>query len=183
MIRCRSCQVCDSNPGQSRTTSDSLYAMVAHAVCTQSFSMPGCGFALPGHLLPGQGSIRYLLRLNDRKQAVSPKCSHAVRGSRVYRKRICSTEVSALRRPPGACGRDAACAGCFRCFCPAAAFARKIHNRQLCLISCGAVPDSALLLNITAHYGIPAVWVVSRFSVPGSKLPLAEHYRLHTAAP
>jgi len=30
---------------------------------------------------------------------------------------------------------------------------------------------------------IPAVWVVSRFSVPGSKLPLAEHYRLHTAAP
>lgn len=29
----------------------------------------------------------------------------------------------------------------------------KIHNRQLCLISCGAVPDSALLLNITAHYG------------------------------
>ena len=76
-----------------------------------------------------------------------------MRGSRVYRKRICSTEVSALRRPPGACGRDAACAGCFRCFCPAAAFARKIHNRQLCLISCGTVPDSALLLNITAHYG------------------------------
>ncbi len=93
------------------------------------------------------------LRLNDRKQAVSPKCSHAVRGSRVYRKRICSTEVSALRRPPGACGRDAACAVCFRCFYPAAAFARKIHNRQLCLISCGTVPDSALLLNITAHYG------------------------------
>ena len=117
MIRCRSCQVCDSNPAI-RTTSDSLCDGSPCGVYSVVFNAR-CGFALPG----------------------------------TYRKRICSTEVSALRRPPGACGRDAACAVCFRCFYPAAAFARKIHNRQLCLISCGTVPDSALLLNITAHYG------------------------------
>ena len=151
MIRCRSCQVCDSNPAI-RATSDSLCDGSPCGVYSVVFNAR-CGFALPGTCCRDKAQSATFLRLNDRKQAVGPKCSHAVRGSRVYRKRICSTEVSALRRPPGACGRDAACAGCFRCFCPAAAFARKIHNRQLCLISCGAVPDSALLLNITAHYG------------------------------
>ena len=136
----------------SRTTSDSLCGGSPCGMYSVVFNTR-CGFALPGTCCRDKAQSATSLRLNDRKQAVSPKCSHAVRGSRVYRKRICSTEVSALRRPPGACGRDAACAVCFRCFYPAAAFARKIHNRQLCLISCGAVPDSALLLNITAHYG------------------------------
>ena len=136
----------------SRTTSDSLCGGSPCGMYSVVFNAR-CGFALPGTCCRDKAQSATSFRLNDRKQAISPKCSHAVRGSRVYRKRICSTEVSALRRPPGACGRDAACAGCFRCFCPAAAFARKIHNRQLCLISCGTVPDSALLLNITAHYG------------------------------
>lgn len=136
----------------SRTTSDSLCGGSPCGVYSVDCDAR-CGFAPPGTCCRAKAQSAASFRLNDRKQAISPKCSHAVQGSRVYRKRICSTEVSALRRPPGACGRDAACAVCFRCFYPAAAFARKIHNRQLCLISCGTVPDSALLLNITAHYG------------------------------
>ncbi|UVV60781.1 hypothetical protein NXY28_12430 [Bacteroides thetaiotaomicron] len=77
MIRCRSCQVCDSNPAI-RTTSDSLCDGSPCGVYSVVFNAR-CGFALPGTCCRDKAQSATSLRLNDRKQAVSPKCSHAVR--------------------------------------------------------------------------------------------------------
>ncbi|UVV82225.1 hypothetical protein [Bacteroides thetaiotaomicron] len=67
----------------SRTTSDSLCGSSPCGVYSVVFNAR-CGFALPGTCCRDKAQSATFFRLNDRKQATSLKCRHAVRGSRVY---------------------------------------------------------------------------------------------------
>ena len=67
----------------SRTTSDSLCGSSPCGVYSVVFNAR-CGFALPGTFCRDNAQSATFFRLNDRKQATSLKCRHAVRGSRVY---------------------------------------------------------------------------------------------------